>query len=84
MKSFDINIDEKYFNLLWRSLSERETELEASIGQVDSSADESALLGNELVYLRMCKKDLEENAREAGFSEGVFSLYDDFVDLTDL
>jgi len=84
MKSFDINIDEKYFNLLWRSLSERETELEASIGQVDSNADESALLGNELVYLRMCKKDLEENAREAGFSEGVFSLDDDFVDLTDL
>ena len=84
MKSFDMNVDEKYFNLLWRSLSERESELEVNIEGSDVNADNSALMGNDLVYLRMCKQELEENAQKANFSEGVFSLDDDYVDLADL
>lgn len=84
MKSFSINIDEKYFNMLWRSLTERECELETNIEQSGIGSDEAALLGNELVYLRMCKQDLEDNARESNFSEGAFSLDDGYVDLSEL
>jgi len=83
MKSFDINVDEKYFNLLWRSLSERESELEANIEQSDD-ADDAALMGNDLVYLRLCKKELEESAQKENFSEGAFSVDDDYVNLSDL
>ena len=84
MKSFDINIDEKYFNLLWRSLSESESELEFNIEQSGTNSDDAALMGNDLVYLRLCKKDLKENAQKANFSEGAFSLDDDYVYLVDL
>jgi len=84
MKSFDMNVDEKYFNLLWRSLLERESELEANIEQSDTNVDDAALMGNDLVYLRLCKKELEEKAQKANFSEGAFSLDDDYVYLVDL
>jgi len=84
MKSFDMNVDEKYFNLLWRSLLERESELEANIEQSDANSDDAALMGNDLVYLRLCKKELEENAHKANFSEGAFSVEDDYVGLSDL
>lgn len=84
MKSFNITVDEKYFNLLWRSLSERESELEINIEQSDPDSDDAALMGNDLVYLRMCKKELEGNAKQANFSDGAFSLEDNYVDLSDL
>jgi len=84
MKSFDITIDEKYFNLLWRSLLERENELESNIEQAGSDSDDAALLGNDLVYLRMCKKELEEKAKLSDFSEGAFSLDENYLDLSDL
>jgi len=84
MKSFDMNIDEKYFNLLWRSLLERESELEANIEPFGINTDDAVLMGNDLVYLRLCKKELKENAQKANFSEGAFSMDDDYVDLSDL
>jgi len=47
MKSFDMNVDEKYFNLLWRSLLERESELEANIEQSGTNTDDAGSLGSE-------------------------------------
>lgn len=82
MRTFDITIDEKYFNLLWRALSERESELEINIE--NSNSDDAALIGNDLVYLRLCKKELSENAKKENFSEGVFSLEEAYVDLSEL
>ncbi len=82
MRSFNTTIDEKLFNLLWRSISERESELECNIER--SSDDESALIGNDLVYLRLCKNDLKDKAKTANFSEGVFSLEEDYIDLSEL
>jgi hypothetical protein len=84
MKSFNISVDEKYFNMLWRSLSERESELESNIEQAGPGSDEAALMGNDLVYVRMCMKDLEENAKQADFADSVFSLDDGYIDLADL
>ena len=82
MRSFKLTIDEKLFNMLWRSISERENELEFSVQQADT--DDAALIGNDIVYLRMCKKELEEKAKASNFSKGAFSLEDSYIDLSDL
>ncbi len=82
MRSFNITIDEKYFNLLWRALSERESELELDIE--NSDMDDAALIGNDLVYLRMCKKEIEEKAKQENFSKGAFSIEDGYIDLSEL
>ena len=83
MREFNQTINEKYFNMLWRALSEKESEMAFSIEQ-NPDAEESALLGNELVYLRLCKNELEEKARKAYFSPSAFSIDDGFVDLSEL
>jgi hypothetical protein len=84
MRSFTLNIDEKYFNLLWRSITCRENFLLERISNESEDSDEAALLSNDLVYLRLCKKSLEEMAKTAVFSEGAFSLEEKFFDLSDL
>lgn len=83
MREFTQAIDERYFNLLWRALSERESELVCSIDQ-DPGSDESALMSNDLVYLRLCKTELEGKAKKSGFPASVFSLDDGYVDLSEL
>ena len=52
MREFNQVIDEKYFNMLWRALSERESEMSHTI-ENDPESDESSLLSNDLVYLRL-------------------------------
>jgi hypothetical protein len=84
MRSFELAIDEKLFNLLWRSLCARENELLAKISDEPEDSDDAALLGNDLAYLRLCKKSLEEKARNTTFSDSVFSLEENFIDLSDL
>ncbi len=84
MRFFELKVDEKYFNLLWRALTERENELAFEIEKSEEDADEAALLGNELVYLRLCKKDLKEKAEENNFSDSVFSLENEYIDLSEL
>ena len=84
MRSFSFNIDEKCFNLLWRSITCRENHLLSKISEEPEDSDEAALLGNDLVYLRLCKKSLEEKATNAVFSESVFLLEENFIDLSDL
>ena len=84
MRSFALEIDEKLFNLLWRSIITRENEMLDSLSQEDEDSDEAALLSNDIVYLRLCKKELEAKANEAAFSDGAFSLDDDYIDLSNL
>ena len=84
MRSFTLEVDEKYFNLLWRSIVAREIELLDSLSQEDEDSDESALIGNDIVYVRLCKKELREKAEKSSFSDGAFSLDDNYVDLSDL
>lgn len=84
MRSFTYEIDEKYFNLLWRSITCRENFILKKIADEPEDSDEAAMLGNDLVYLRLCKKSLEEKAKKSAFSEGSFSLEEEFIDLTDL
>jgi hypothetical protein len=84
MRSINIEIDEKYFNLLWRSIIARENELLDSLSQYEEGSDEAALIGNDIVYLRLCKNDLQDKAQKASFSNGAFSLEDGYMDLADL
>ena len=84
MRSFSLEIDEKYFNLLWRSVAVRENELLSKLSEEKEESDEAALISNDIVYLRLAKKDLQEKAEKAGFSGGAFSLDDGFVDLAEL
>lgn len=84
MKEFQLTVDEKAFNLLWRSLADRESELQSNIELVGEGSDAAALLGNELVFLRLTKQELEEKASQAGFSKGAFSLEEGHIDLSGL
>ncbi len=84
MKSISLAVDEHYFNLLWRSIVARENELLAKISDEPDDSDEAALFGNDLIYLRLCKKDLEEKAKAAKFADSVFLLEDKFIDLLDM
>jgi hypothetical protein len=84
MRSFTLEIDEKFFNLLWRSIIARENELIDSLSQEDEDSDEAALISNEIVYLRLCKKGLQDKAEKSSFSKGAFSLDDNFIDLANL
>lgn len=83
MREFTQVIDEKLFNVLWRALSERESEMAHAIEQ-EPDSDESALMSNDLVYLRLSMNDLKKKATEAGFSPSAFSLDDGYIDLADL
>ena len=84
MKEFQLTIDEKVFNLLWRSLADREAELQSNIELAGAGSDDAALLGNELVFLRLTRQEFEKKATEAGFAEGAFSLEEGHIDLSDL
>ena len=84
MRTFQLDIDEKFFNFLWRSITCRENELLSKISAEPDDSDEAALLSNDVVYLRLCKKSLEESAKKAVFSNGAFSLEEKFIDLSDL
>lgn len=83
MRSFTLDVDEKYFNLLWRSISCRENALLEKISDEPEDSNEAALLANDVIYLRLCKKSLEEKAKNSAFSEGAFSLEEKFIDLSD-
>ncbi len=83
MREFNQIIDEKYFNMLWRALSEREAEISHTI-ESEPESDESALLSNDLVYLRLCMKELQDKAEKAAFSKSAFSLDDGYLDLSEL
>jgi hypothetical protein len=84
MKSITQKIDEKYFNLLWRALSEKESKIVHNLSVLDCESDEAVLEGNELIYLRLCKKGLKEKAEKAGFSQDAFCLEEGIIDLRDL
>ena len=84
MKQFDLVVNEQLFNVLWRSLNERDSELESALHQAGEGSDEAALVGNDLVYLRLVMQQLKDKATANGFSEGVFSTEDGYIDLSDL
>lgn len=84
MRAFKLEVDEKHFNLLWRSIHAWESELLDELSQEPEGSDEAALIGNDLAYLRLYKKELKEQAKASSFSDGAFSLEENFIDLANL
>jgi hypothetical protein len=81
MKHVQLKFDEKAFNLLWRSLHDREAALLETIQNEPANSDKAALLSNDVVYLRLYKAELEKIAQEANMPDSVFALDDDIIDL---
>ena len=81
MKHVQIKLDEKAFNLLWRSLHDRETAMLETIKNEPTDSDRAVLFSNDVVYLRLYKADLERVARDANMPDSVYSLADDIIDL---
>ncbi|MFT3867424.1 MAG: hypothetical protein QM715_02890 [Nibricoccus sp.] len=81
MKHVQLKLDEKTFNLLWRSLHDRETVLLEAIANEPKDSDEAALVSNDLVYLRLYKAELEKTGQQAKFPSSAFSLDDGTIDL---
>lgn len=82
--SVELELDPQFFNLLWRGLYARERELLAAIDRLGPDSDDGALLSNDLVYLRLCRKELQKRARDAGVGDSAFDTSDEFVELRDL
>ncbi|MCH9691014.1 MAG: hypothetical protein K0U59_02940 [Gammaproteobacteria bacterium] len=86
MRSFTTKIDEKNFNLIWRSLSDREEKLQQIVAehQEDDCSEIGPMAANDLVYLRLYKKHLKTLAEQAVFDAGCFSLDDGIIDISKL
>lgn len=82
MKHVQLKLDEQTFNLLWRSLHDREDALLEAIGNEPRGSDEAALLGNDLVYLRLYKAELEKSGQNAKLPDSAFSLDAGVIDLS--
>jgi hypothetical protein len=82
VRKFNLEASEQHFNLLWRSLIALEKNLLKIIEENadDSDGELAAFAGNDLVYLRLYKDDLEKAAKEAKFSDNVFSLSDEVIE----
>ena len=85
MRKFTLEVDEKSFNLLWHSLCAREDDLLAIIKEhEDDESEIGPMASNDLVYLRLYKKELKEQAEKAVFGENVFNISDEIIDLSKL
>jgi len=82
MKHVQLKLDEKAFNLVWRSLNDREAALLKAVENEPSGSDEAALLSNDLVYLRLYKAELEETGQKAKLPVSAFSLENGVIDLS--
>ena len=82
MRKFNIDISEQNFNLIWRALHALEHNLLQVIAENEDDEDGelAAFAGNDLVYLRLYKDELEKVARDASFNNGAFSLSDEVIE----
>lgn len=82
MRKINIDISEQNFNLLWRALHALEQNLLQVVAENEDDLDGelAAFAGNDLVYLRLYKDELEKAARDALFSNSAFSLSDEVIE----
>ena len=82
MRKLTLEINESNFNLLWRSLHALEEDLLKVIEEHgnDPEGELAAFAGNDLVYLRLYKDELEKAAKEAVFSNNVFNLSEEVIE----
>jgi len=75
MKKLELKIDRSTFSLLWMSLHARENELLRIVDQYSEDSDEGADALNDIVALRLYKKELKEQAENI-FDKNAFILED--------
>lgn len=82
MRKFNLEVSEQNFNLIWRALHALEENLLKVIEahEDDPESELAAFAGNDLVYLRLYKSELEKSAKEAVFSNNAFSLSDEVIE----
>jgi len=83
MRKINLEVTEHNFNLIWRALHALEQKLLQVIAENEDDIDGelAAFAGNDLVYLRLYRDDLQRLAEEARFSNSVFSLSDEVIEL---
>jgi len=82
MRKFTLEVSEQNFSLVWRSLNALEENLLKVIDEYEDDPDSelAAFAGNDLVYLRLYKDELEKSAKDAVFSDSAFSLSDEVLE----
>lgn len=79
MRSHNFSLDETNFNVIWRSLCDREEKLLSVINNGDEESDEVVFASNDVVYLRGLKRWLKEEALKT-FDESAFSTSDEIIE----
>jgi hypothetical protein len=75
MRELELKIDRSTFSLLWMSLHARESELLSRVEQFGEDSDEGADALNDIVALRLYKRELKEQA-EVVFDKNAFIVSD--------
>ncbi|MCO1337044.1 hypothetical protein MO867_22225 [Microbulbifer sp. OS29] len=76
MRELELKIDRSTFSLLWMSLHARENELLSRVEQFGEDSDEGADALNDIVALRLYKRELKEQAEKV-FDKNAFIVSDE-------
>ncbi len=76
MQELELRIDRSTFSLLWKSLHTREDTLLKIVDKYSEDSDEGADALNDIVALRLYKKELKEQAEKI-FDANAFIVNDD-------
>lgn len=80
MRKLALELSEQNFNLLWRALHCLEEKLARIADESDPEGEKAAFAGNDLVYLRLYKDEIEKEARAAYRNESVFNISDEVIE----
>jgi hypothetical protein len=82
MRKINLDISEQNFNIIWRALHALEQNLLQVVAENEDDPDGelAAFAGNDLVYLRLYKDELEKAARDASFYNSAFNLSDEVIE----
>jgi hypothetical protein len=72
-RELQLNLKAKHFSLIWMALHDREEKLLKIIEENGEDSDEAALAGNDIIFLRLYRKELKQRA-ETVFNSNVFDL----------
>ena len=76
MQDLDLKIDRSTFNLIWKSLHTREERLLKIVEEYGEDSDEGADSLNDIIALRLYKKELKEQAEKV-FDANAFIVSDE-------
>jgi len=76
MRELKLKLEQKHFNLIWKSLHARENDLLQRVKQFGDDSEEGAFALNDLVYLRLYKKELQIDAEKI-FYKNAFNISDE-------